>query len=186
MNDHGYMGHGLFVYEEAVRIPLIMRMTGKIKKNLVYEAPVEVGDIMPTAFSFLGLSFDKGKIHGKDLSPRLLDNAPPDHNRLVFMQRRHYETKRFKGYSVKGAKFSVRQGQWKYIVSEYDGDEELFNLKEDPGELTNLATREVEKKKELSSRLDAVVSSLKRISKVSDQNISDEDNERLRALGYVK
>lgn len=50
---------------------------------------------------------------------------------------------------------SVRDGDWKLIRFFEDGHEELYNLKEDIGETTNLADTEPEKLAELSANLTA-------------------------------
>ncbi|MCH7764962.1 MAG: sulfatase-like hydrolase/transferase, partial [Acidobacteria bacterium] len=59
--DHGeslmqrdYWTHGLFVYEEEVRVPLILRWPGHIPAGRVHREPVELVDLAPTLLEFAG------------------------------------------------------------------------------------------------------------------------------------
>ena len=60
--QHGYMGHGLLVYEEAVRVPFVARWEGRIAPGRVLPGPVEITDVMPTALGLLDLDVARGRV----------------------------------------------------------------------------------------------------------------------------
>ncbi len=74
--EHGKWTHRNSLYEEVLRVPLLMRYTGVISPGLVITAPVQSADVVPTLLDFLneplptngdGLSL-KGAIQGQPLS----------------------------------------------------------------------------------------------------------------------
>src|SRR3546814_17590964 len=50
---------------------------------------------------------------------------------------------------------AVRKGDYKLLEFYVDGRQELYNLKKDPGETTNLLTKEPQKARDLTQLLDA-------------------------------
>src|SRR5205085_3517674 len=47
LGDHGWMAHGINLYEEAVRVPLIARWKGHLPESEVVEDPVGLIDVAP-------------------------------------------------------------------------------------------------------------------------------------------
>ncbi len=66
--EHGGRYHGTTVYEEQVRVPLVV--VGKGVKTQTLDAPVETIDILPTALSALGIP-RPARVRGRDLGPVL-------------------------------------------------------------------------------------------------------------------
>ncbi len=54
LGDHGEESHGIFVYQEALRVPLIMRGPGVSARRVT--GPVRLVDVTPTVLSLLGLT----------------------------------------------------------------------------------------------------------------------------------
>ena len=75
-------------------------------------------------------------------------------------------------------------GPWKYIEGEEEGTKELFDLDADPGERNNLYESHREIAEALSAKIAAWKAAYGRESKLQD--LSPEDLERLKALGYVE
>ncbi len=54
--EHGNWGHGYNLFNECLRIPLIIRWPGKIKPGTTINIPVSIIDIMPTILDAAGLN----------------------------------------------------------------------------------------------------------------------------------
>ena len=163
--DHGNFGGHLGLigktkgfYDSLVRIPLIVRFPG-IENGREFSALVENVDIMPTVMEYLGAPPAEG-IHGESFLDVLkkgsgehrdvifseigLNEAPPpvlsikELNEYAKMRKARDGASWFLDYTVKGRSAMLLKGDWKYC--HYVGDrEELYNLKNDPLELDNLA-----------------------------------------------
>jgi choline-sulfatase len=183
--EHQRMEHGLLVYEEAVRVPLLFRWPGVLPAARRVAGPVEMVDLMPTLLAMLGLRGGTAlDPQGREIGALLTGQAGSDPERACFLQRRLYDAGALEdGIAVKGLKFGVRAGRWKYIVAPEEGTQELYDLAEDPDEARNvLASHEAEAAK-LAADLAAWERRFAREN--ASQEISEEDRERLRALGYV-
>lgn len=182
--QHGHMNHGVQIYEEAVRVPLLFRLPGRIEAGRSLAGPVELVDVMPTVLELAGVEPPEGQ-QGRSLAAALEDGAALDPERPVFLHRRHYEPGRIGNIPVAGEKFGVRIGPWKYIEGEEERTRELFNLEDDPGELVNVYETSHAVGDELRARITAWKTDYAR--ETGDRpDLSPEDRERLRALGYVE
>jgi len=121
LGDHGLLYKGSIFYEGVVRVALVIRAPGKINSGVRVRELVEEIDLMPTVLDMLGLSAPPG-IQGVSLMPCL-------HDGTVKHDAVHSE---FPGIKM------LRTNDWKlvhYVGASYG---ELYDLREDPTELTNL------------------------------------------------
>ncbi len=115
------------MYEASARVPLIIAGPG-IRKGAVIDDLVSLVDIYPTLAGMAGTAPPPG-LDGQSLLP-LLGGRGNRHRDFVFSQ--------YHGNMTGTGIFMVRRGVWKYIA--YAGDQpQLFNLKDDPDEMQNLA-----------------------------------------------
>lgn len=115
------------MYEGSVRVPLIIAGPG-VKNGLVVDDPVSLIDIYPTLMDMAGLDHPDW-LDGHSLMP-LMKGEPSDRPDWVLSQ--------YHSNMANTGIFMLRRGPWKYIA--YAGyDPQLFNLKTDPDELTDLA-----------------------------------------------
>lgn len=131
-SDHGYH-HGqkehwtkFTLWEMATRSPLIIHVPGMKHAGVQIDTPVSLLDIYPTLVDLAGLPKPASKLEGVSLK-KLLEN--PSHERIepaitTFDPNNH----------------AVRSGPWRYIRYA-NGDEELYNIKDDPHEWENLARK---------------------------------------------
>ncbi len=189
LNQHRVFGHGVHLYEEAMRVPLVMHWPGRIEAGGSIEAPVEMIDLFPTLLGFLGIDAGAAEMRGRNLASAILDGAPLDGEHPVFLQRGFADASGqvVKLYDVFGTKFAIRIGAWKYIVSPEAQRFELYNLEEDPYETVNLISQHPERLEELRSSLAALrkthtVTSTPR----NPENLSQDEIDALRALGYME
>jgi arylsulfatase len=137
--EHGKWTHGNCLYEEVLRVPLLMRHSGVIPKGVVVEAPAQSMDIMPTILDWLSLDVPDG-LDGVSLRALAEGRSAPD--RDVFSE--------IEGSSVPGHWAywlaprsdlrSIRRGSYKYIHHVREGSaDELYLLKAaSPYETENL------------------------------------------------
>lgn len=182
--QHGHLDHGVHIYEEAVRVPLLLRLPGRIDPGRVLGGPVALVDVTPTILGLVGVRATE-ELQGQSFEKALLEGATLDPRRAIFLHRRHYEPGRVGEIPVAGEKFGVRVGPWKYIEGAQEGTRELFNLEQDPGERINLYEPSRPEVLELQARLADWRAAYER-QNVARPALSDQDRERLRSLGYVQ
>ena len=76
--DHGSVGHGHSVYEELIRVPLIVRWPGLTDGAQRIEDAVGLVDVMPTLLEALGLAIPD-ELSGRSIAPLLrgdVEDAP--------------------------------------------------------------------------------------------------------------
>lgn len=179
LNDHGEEGHGFFVYESVVRVPMVVRAPYSMMKGRRVADPVRSVDVMPTVLDLLGVPKPAGAaIDGQTITP-LMTGARSELGLEAYAEA-VYPLHHF-GWSDLRA---LRQGRYKLIAAPRP---ELFDLQDDPAERTNLfATR-----KALGDRMLARLQEMEAHFKTSAQvksnapEIDPEAKARLAALGYV-
>jgi arylsulfatase A-like enzyme len=133
-------------YEGGIRVPLIVRWPGIVRPGSVCETPVTSPDFLPTCCEIAGVRpDDRQALDGVSLVPLLKETGKLERNSL-FWHYPHYNDLS-KPHGI------VRQGDWKLIEFYEDGRLELYDLKNDIGEKTNLAADEKEKAKQLQQAL---------------------------------
>jgi arylsulfatase A-like enzyme len=201
--EHGWRGHGTQLYEESLRVPLVMRWTGRLPAAHVVESPVALHDLAPTLLGVLGLPPLEGPGVGTNLAP--LWASPPRAlpERALFFQRRAFERDGridpiplrelggavFGGpIEVRGQKFGVRSGSWKYSEARAEPvASELYDLASDPGETRNVVAEHPELAARLSERIGRWRAEHRHARPPAPQRtVSPEEEAMLRALGYVE
>lgn len=141
-------GHKLTPYEGGIRVPLIVDWPGETEPKSVNENYVIIEDLFPTILEMAGITdYDQvgGIIDGKSFVKYLKGKKDEKQDRPIFW---HYpNTYDQPPYS------SVRVGDWKLIYQHAAQKLELYNLKSDIGETTNLAKKEKSKRNELAGVL---------------------------------
>ena len=178
--QHNHMNHGLMIYEEAVRVPLVFHWKRRLTPRTV-PASVELVDLAPTALDLLGIA-RPAVFEGRSLKGALLGTEAADPQRAVLLERRQYEPGMVAGFAVKGPKYGVRQGRWKYIEAPEEGTRELYDLESDPHELQSLFATRPQEGKALST---ALARWLQTTPAAAAGSIPPDTVDRIRSLGYV-
>jgi arylsulfatase A-like enzyme len=182
--DHGdeFGEHGRFshtsVYEGTIRIPLIIAGPG-MKAGCVVRGQVSLEDLPPTVIELIGL--DKvATFHGESLMPLINGERKVDEGIISAV---------ILPIVPKQLIIAYRRAEWKYIQTEsldtpeVTLGEELYNLKDDPGETENLhgTPKKAAKQFELEAR--EKISQFKR-SKTKENTAYEKERvkERLRKL----
>ncbi len=172
LGDHIEEEHGLFLYDEVIRVPWIMRLPRAQSAGRRVKDPVQHIDLLPTLAALAGLAVPPG-LRGRDLSAALFGRgslAPQGIYAEALYPRYHF------GWSEL---LSLTDDRYRYIKAPR---EELYDLERDPDESTNIALERGQAATALRSALDALVAG-RDIDAPSA--VSDDDRQRLAALGYV-
>lgn len=170
LGDHGESTHGLFVYDSALRVPLIIAWPGVLAPRVIVPA-VTLADVAPTVTALAGLPAPAG-IQGESLVPVLDGEAAAPRG----LYAETYFPQFFMGWAPLR---SIREGRWKYIDAP---EPELYDVDADPGETTNRATIETAAARGLRRQLEEAVRGKEPPSAVP---ITDDARRKLAALGYV-
>ncbi|MGF1760110.1 sulfatase [Photobacterium sagamiensis] len=158
--DHGFhLGdHGSWTkhsnYEEAVKIPLIFKMPGKIKPNTSTTQLAETVDIYPTLTSLAGITQSKAEqsLDGEDLVPVLEDSEKRLSNYAYHVWPQLGG--KYVGYAIRTEQYRMV----KWAINKKKGTKykyELYDYQNDPLETKNIAKENPEVVKELERILDA-------------------------------
>lgn len=131
---HSLMGKGATAYDEAARIPFIVRWPGHAPAGIVSQDPVSHIDIVPTIMAAFGLDTPQ-TLPGKSMLPTITDPSIRP-NDVVFTEFTRYELEAegFGGYQPMRAAFD---GRYKLAINLLSSDE-LYDVQEDPHEMKNL------------------------------------------------
>lgn len=167
LGDHGEAEHGLLLYAEALRIPLLVARPDGAGAGSVIGATVRHVDIAPTLLSLAGL--DSDETDGAPLVPDL-----PGGSRVAYSEtwypRLHF------GWSELA---SAAEGRWHYIAGPKP---ELYDVEADPREASNLSADPARPGVAMARYL----ATLRENARPSSAGtISGETEERLRSLGYL-
>ena len=134
-SDHGYhlgehfMWGKVTLFEECARVPLIMRVPGMTRPGTSTNSLVELVDFHPTLLELCELK-PQGLVQGKSLVPLLKNPRLPGKKYAYTVVSRGTNLGR-----------SIRTSDWRYAEWGEPAKAELYSLKDDPNEYTNLAMK---------------------------------------------
>ncbi len=147
-SEHRHSGHGTSLFDEQVRVPLIIKLPGVAAKS--YTQPVAAIDLTATLVALARAP--SNELDGLNLLPLILEQRYPK-DRPVFT-----EGHRFKGPTQGQDLKAVILGDYKLIVDRRRNTAALFNLTKDPEELVDLSDRQPEMAARLLSLLERFTS----------------------------
>lgn len=177
LGQHGWLGHGVSLYDEQLRVPLAVAWPARIRAGLRVREAVSLADVAPTIAELAGLP--EVATDGRSLAGALTSGARLE-PRAAFAYRRNY-AEPFFGYL--GHENSIRTHRWKYIRKSH-GEDELYDLRADPQETRSLTSLRVSVERDLGARLDAWLAEAP--SSLAEREVPEEVRRGLEALGYVE
>ena len=150
-----FRGRKWSLYEGGIRVPFIIRWKGKIPAGRVNSKSVLASiDLFPSLCEVVGIPLPRRYYpDGLDMSDALLGKRPTREVPLM------WEYGRTNTYLQPGNRYfrspnlAIREGDWKLLIN-YDGSRpELYNLKKDPKETQNLASKFPAKVESLSAQV---------------------------------
>lgn len=177
--EHGFVGHNTQLYEESVRIPLIVRPpAGSMAVGRRVPALVDLLDVAPTVADVFGLLDQpdaRRNFQGRSLLA-VLAGAP---GKAAVLSRTVWDRPRY----------ALRDARHKFIYDTRTGAEELYDLQADPGERRSLASsqplRAAFYRQELHQWIAALAQSASDGSAGGPSRLTREQCENLKALGYL-
>jgi len=176
LGEHEEVGHTVFIYDTTLKVPLIFSCPGRIAEGKVIEGQVRLVDIMPTILDFLKLEKNK-EIQGKSLI-RLMKGRKKSLDLPAYSESL-YAKLRYNWSALK----SLRTKKWKYIKSP---EPELYNIRNDPRELVNLAASTMDVVEELDNRLKSFLTATSSSGVTETKVVMGEETlQKLASLGYI-
>jgi choline-sulfatase len=127
LDDHGEREHGVLLYQEAIHVPLLVKLPGGRRGGSRVSQPAQLIDVRPTVMELLGAT-PPAALHGRSLLG--LDADPEAGERVIYAEtwfpRLHF------GWSQLA---SVVRGRFQYIGGP---DPELYDLEADPAQRNNV------------------------------------------------
>jgi arylsulfatase A-like enzyme len=173
--EHGFLGHNTQLYEESIRIPLLIRAPGVASRRV--SDLVELIDLTPTIAELAGVARapEASRFQGRSLVPALTGGSHRS-PKLAFSRTLWAKPR-----------YSVRGKRYKLIWDSRTGASELYDLQHDPEERTTVGSpvlagylreelflwyREQERLKAKEPSPDGAI-------------LSEEDRRRLESLNYL-
>ncbi len=179
--EHEGFEHGHTVYEELLRVPLIIKLPRQ-EQGAVVDRPVTLESVAPSVFSLCGIDYAPadfsaptlfqvdGSIAESASEPAFLSTG------LLYFQDR----------------LSLLQGDWKYVRFLSTGREELYDLGADPSELVSRSFLEPQELAEARRRCDELLEAAQQLKQrygvMEGQRttLSRDELQQLRDIGYAK
>lgn len=190
-HEHGGWRHAESLFEEVLRVPLVVRLPGGAPAGTTVADPADQIDIAPTLLDLAGIAAPP-ELPGASLLPGIGGGPSPPRESLAWLRHPAFEVA------------AIRDGNWKWLrhegarravsggvggVGEGAGvgepAEALYDLAADPGEQRNLLEAEPARRRALALRVKEARARLARSEEAGQVEIDPELDAELRALGYL-
>jgi arylsulfatase A-like enzyme len=174
LHEHGFIGHNQQLYEESVRVPLVVRFPPGGPRGLRVRTPVDLLDLAPTVADAFGLG---GAAVSCFRGRSLVDVVAGGPGRGDLLARS----------AGPRPLYALMDGTAKYVFNSRYGMEELYDLSRDPEEQRNLAATDPLRASVYRQRLFKLLLELpgRWTGEPARWRMAPEQREALRTLGYV-
>jgi tetratricopeptide (TPR) repeat protein len=170
LGAHGERTHGVFLYDDTIRVPLLLKLPSASSGKRVPRS-VQLVDIAPTLLQLAGVTIPEG-MQGKSLL------APAQTQETPYAET-HYPSRAF-GWSALAA---LRSGKYLYVRAPR---RELYDTESDPAQMKNIAESSSATADVLGSKLDEFRQKTAAGTRESaSATTSAEQAQQLAALGYA-
>jgi len=172
--EHKERGHGIFCYEESLRVPLILHNPRLFKSPKTVAGRLSLVDIMPGLLELLRVPAPSA-VQGRSFWP-LVDGHEQGRRQIYFE-----------------SLFGQEEFNWAPLTGLIDGpdkyislpDAELYDLGADPRETRNLLTERQESARAIDKKLEEFVRRTAAGTGANRRQLSPSDVKKLTSLGYV-
>jgi arylsulfatase A-like enzyme len=187
LGNHDRMGHGQYIYDEQIRVPLLVHSpTPRFATGRVLSM-VHLVDVAPTIAALVGSNMETQVIPvvGQSILPLLHDRQAPWTATEAFSQRRPADERRIKEGWVPGEVYATRSTARKLIINT-EGSCEYYDLGADPFEINNVCDPLDPDIADLIGVLTGAFEAMQSQGEAMQSGVvSPEVIEELKALGYL-
>jgi arylsulfatase A-like enzyme len=197
LGEHGLLHHEFVLYDQLIKVPLIIKFPDMFTKGESYSGLVQTIDILPTLIDYLNIEWTDVSRNLQGLSLlKMIKNK--QEREFTISERQDWLWERSKQKIIYLNKtypnfnwekyvqeiIALRTKEYKYIWSS-KGRHELYNIKKDPNELNNIIDIDSRKANELNGKLNEWKNSFEHMQYLDKTRNNGLQNKRLRALGYI-
>ena len=177
LGEHREMGHGFFIYDATVAVPFILKTPYRKLQGRRVAAQVRTIDLMPTLLDLLGVEIPE-TVQGESLLD-LCSGRSKDLGLMAYSES-FYPRHHFGWSDLK----SLRNGSLHFIAAPRP---ELYDLRTDPSQTDNLASRRPDEVRDLERQLQELLDrfSAVGIEEKGPEMLDPATQAQLEALGYL-
>lgn len=204
LSDHGeefyehsgwYHGHSL--YNELVKVPLMIKFPGEEIKSHIFPHNIGLLDLFPTLLEFYNMDCPKN-IDGESLMPASLSGTNPGRNIYFSTSCCIFDHLPAKAGFIQGShkvifNFPFSRNSWDYFPAEHKPlplePVEIYDIKTDPQERCNLMKTHPELLSEYREKLKRIIEEIQQNKMIETEEkveLSEKDQEELSSLGYLR
>lgn len=181
-NEHGLYGHKNLPYDELTHVPLLIRFpkSADVEQPTTVDSLVRTIDILPTLLDLADADLSEemeARLEGESLLP-VIEGGGTEYDMVVTEKEMR---------AIDHLRFGFRTEEWKYLYDGKTDEHHLYNLSEDPDELTDVADERPETLERFKNRLHDLFERIESTSEgieIPDIDEQEAVEERLQALGY--
>jgi len=150
-----FRGSKLSLYEGGTRMPFVVRWPGHVPAEKIdQQSVISANDLLPSLCKIAGAKLPGGfAFDGKDKSQVLMGRATNESRTLYWEYGRNNSSFVFPKERDRSPNLAIREGDWKFLIN-FDGTgAELYNLKTDGNEMTNLVSENPKMAEKLKTKL---------------------------------
>jgi len=180
LGEHGELEHSNKLFEEALRVPLLIHVPGQEFAPKRVPDLVQTVDLAPTVLELLGIRDRAAVFQGRSLVPLL--RGAPSAARPSFSHARRTGPDQ-------NPQFSVRQGRWRLIQEPAIHQRWLYDLEADPDESIDIAAKLPDVTRDLEALLTQQAARDERLRTLISTSptlldLDDETRREISGLGY--
>ncbi|MGA2353909.1 MAG: sulfatase-like hydrolase/transferase [Terriglobales bacterium] len=188
LGDHGEDTHGIFLYDETIHVPLVIKLPGGNSAGRRIDSRVELVDVLPTILQAVGVEVPQ-QVQGESLLSIMTPKAATDKSAGVskvpetFRDRPAYAETDYphRAYHWSSLR-ALRAGKYLYIQAPRP---ELYDQTVDPDAKDDLSTSSTAVTSTLAGQLDAFQQKTSSGKEAPEAGVDPESQEKLAALGYL-
>lgn len=188
LGNHNYRGHGQFIYQEQLRVPLIMKFNPERNPGKVVNGLVRSVDIFPTIADLLDFRLPEEEAGMQGVSHAAVvsgNQADVTDGLLAFSQRRPKTIDHLRKDWEEGDIYAMQDMNAKYIHHTQGGDQ-FFDLSADSHEMNNLSGKDDQRESMLKDKMTQLMRSAKQYeASPKNKKMNAKEREELKALGYL-
>jgi arylsulfatase A-like enzyme/Tfp pilus assembly protein PilF len=175
--EHKEIGHGIFCYEESLKVPLIFNNPVTWKHKKVISHYVTLLDLMPTILQLFDIEIPPG-VQGKSFAYMFGRKEDKEEKLKPY----YFESMAGKDDMNWAPLTGIIMNQYKYISLP---EPELYNLSNDPLEKQNLFKKKYRLAKKLDKELQQYILAYSESNISSKRKLTEMDRKKLESLGYL-